>query len=157
MPNETTRPKGSRQLRKGRYSGENQIYHVIACTFRGCLTFTSLAVGRAVVLSLKREDEAGHTETLAFVVMPNHLHWLFQLRGSRALSTCVNTAKSHAARRINAIRQTSGRIWQKGFYDRAIRREEDLPAVARYIVANPLRSAIVKSVRMYPHWDAKWV
>jgi hypothetical protein len=37
-----------------------------------------------------------------------------------------------------------------------IRREEDLVSIARYIVANPLRAGIVKSVREYPHWDAVW-
>ena len=48
--------------------------------------------------------------------------------------------KSDAVRRINAKGLRQGPIWQKGYMDRAIRREEDLVRVARYIVANPLRA-----------------
>ena len=35
--------------------------------------------------------------------------------------------------------------------------DEDLVAVARYIVANPVRAGLVKNVRDYPHWDAVWL
>jgi putative transposase len=52
---------------------------------------------------------------------------------------------------------TPHRLWQKGYHDRAIRREEDLLAVARYIVANPLRAGLVKRVGDYPLWDAVWL
>jgi len=106
---------------------------------------------------MRREDDAGHSETLAFVLMPDHLHWLLQLTGDRSLSGCVNTVKSFATRTINGISGRQGRLWQKGFYDRAIRREEDLVGIARYIVANPVRAGIARSVREYPHWDAIWL
>ncbi|MCF6281296.1 MAG: hypothetical protein L3J28_03650 [Candidatus Polarisedimenticolaceae bacterium] len=42
-------------------------------------------------------------------------------------------------------------------HDRAIRKEEDLVAIARYIVANPLRAGLVKSIKDYPHWDCVWL
>jgi len=89
--------------------------------------------------------------------MPDHLHWLFSLTGSRALSVCVNTVKSFSARRINYRLSRHGQVWQTGFYDRAIRREDDLVGVARYIIANPLRAGIIESVRDYPLWDATWL
>jgi len=38
-----------------------------------------------------------------------------------------------------------------------MRKEEDLQALARYIVANPLRAGLVKRVGDYPHWDAMWL
>ncbi|MGH8412134.1 MAG: REP-associated tyrosine transposase, partial [Pseudomonas sp.] len=38
-----------------------------------------------------------------------------------------------------------------------IRRDEDLPAVARYIVANPLRAGLVEKIGDYPLWDAVWL
>jgi REP element-mobilizing transposase RayT len=110
-----------------------------------------------VVQALMREEDAGHTRTLAFVVMPDHLHWLIQLTGSRPLSLSVNTMKSFSARRINQSIRRSGPVWQKGFYDHAVRGEENLAATARYIVANPLRAGLVQSVSNYSHWDAIWL
>jgi hypothetical protein len=50
-----------------------------------------------------------------------------------------------------------GNIWQRGFFDRAIRKDDDLLGIARYIVANPLRAGIVDSVGDYPLWDAMWL
>lgn len=148
---------GHSHLRKGRRSLVNQVYHVSTSAHDRRPLFTDLAYGRAVVDSLRHEHEAGHVESLAFVVMPNHLHWLFSLSGTRALSECVKNVKCFSARHINEIHGFKGRAWQTGFYDRAIRREEDLVSVARYVVANPLRAGIVRSVRDYSLWDAKWL
>ncbi len=148
---------GHSHLRKGRRSLSNQIYHVSTSVHDRRPLFIDLACGRAVVSSLRHEHEAGHVESLAFVVMPDHLHWLFSLIGTRTLSECVKNVKCFSARLINEIHGFKGRVWQTGFHDRAIRCEEDLVGVARYIVANPLREGIVRSVRDYPLWDAKWL
>jgi len=148
---------GQSHLRNGRRSLVNQIYHVSTSTHDRRPLLAELACGRAVVDTLRHEHEAGHVESLAFVVMPDHLHWLFSLIGTRALSECVKNVKCFSARRIHEIHGFKARVWQTGFYDRAIRREEDLVGIARYIVANPLRAGIVRSVRDYPLWDAKWL
>ena len=99
----------------------------------------------------------GYVESLAFVVMPDHFHWLFSLSDSRSLSGCIKNVKSYSARRVNGLLGFRGRVWQAGYYERAIRKEDDLEGVARYIVANPLRAGIVTSVRDYALWDAKWL
>lgn len=49
------------------------------------------------------------------------------------------------------------KIWQAGFHDHAVRREEDLAGIARYIVANPLRAGLVDAIGDYPLWDALWL
>jgi hypothetical protein len=54
-------------------------------------------------------------------------------------------------------RQLGQPIWQAGFHDRAMRKEENLQAFARYIVANPVRAGLVNRVGDYPHWDAMWL
>ncbi|MNN75503.1 hypothetical protein D3C81_1918110 [compost metagenome] len=51
----------------------------------------------------------------------------------------------------------TGKVWQSGYHDHALRRDEDLKAAARYLVANPLRAGLVKSVRDYPFWNAVWL
>ena len=155
--NNTHECNGYAQPRKGRCSIANQVYHVTSSTMGREPVFVDLDLGREVVKALRREHDAGHLESLAFVVMPDHFHWLFSLGSSRSLSLAVNTAKSFATRRINSKRGKCGRLWSPGFYDRAIRRDEDLVTVARYIVANPLRAGLVASVRDYPLWDAKWL
>ena len=145
------------RLRVGRRSLANQVYHVSSATVDRKTYFKDIECGRLVVHAMRREHEAGHAATLAFVVMPDHFHWLFSLAGSRRLSVCVNTVKSFSARLINLRLGRCGRLWQTGFHDRAIRRDEDLAGVARYIIANPVRAGIVDTVRDYALWDAKWI
>ena len=149
--------KGIHSLRRGRYSATNRIYHVTTATFWRKKLFVQIDAARAVVTSLRRETESQRCDTLCFMLMPDHLHWLMQVTDRSALAACVNNVKAHSARRVNAVRGASGRVWQKGFYDRALRSDEDVAAVARYIVANPLRAGIVERVGDYPFWDAIWV
>ena len=150
-------PSGTRNLRKGRVSIPNQIYHVTTRTRDYSPVFADLRAGRILIDRLRCEEERGRASTIAFVVMPDHLHWLLQLTGHYSLSRVVNDVKANAARLINNVTEKKGPLWQRGFYDRAIRNDEDLIAVSRYIVANPLRAGIVKSVRDYALWDSIWV
>jgi REP element-mobilizing transposase RayT len=158
MPLDTRIPEhGVRQLRKGRASISGQVYHVTAITRERQPVFEDLFLGRIIVSCLKYESEAGRATTLCYVVMPDHLHWLLELTGKSSLSRVVHNVKSQSARQINAVSGHVAAVWQRGFYDRAIRRDEDLPLVARYLVANPQRAGIVKSCREYPLWDAVWL
>lgn len=90
------------------------------------------------------------------MVMPDHLHWLFELQ-ARDLSAVVASVKRFSARNVNDLLGISGALWQPGFHDHALRREEELRNVARYVVMNPVRAGLVRSVRDYPLWDAAWL
>jgi len=149
--------RGHRALRRGRYSQQNHVYHVSTATVDRRPVFTDLSTGRLVVQALRREDQAGHTETLAFVVMPDHLHWLVRLTGNRDLSSSVSVVKSYSSRRLNEAFDVNGPVWQRGFYDHALRDERSLQDIARYIVANPIRAGLVSRFGDYPLWDAKWL
>jgi putative transposase len=111
-------------------------------------------IARIVVGCLNRARE---TSTLAYVVMPDHVHWMLQLQSDKPLSAIVQAAKSASAHAINRRIGRQGCVWQSGFHDHAVRNHEALRALARYITANPLRAGIVKSVGDYPHWDAVWI
>jgi putative transposase len=148
---------GTSRLRAGRVSQQQQIYHITSSTLQRQQHFSGFSEGRLVVRAFRREEELGHVNTLAFVVMPDHFHWLFVLVGSIELATIVGNAKSLSARWINRSLHRTGPLWQPGYYDRAIRREEDIAAIARYIIANPLRAGLVTRIGDYPLWDAAWI
>ncbi len=89
--------------------------------------------------------------------MPDHLHWLMQLEEQKTLAELVRLFKGGTARELNRYLNRQGAIWQRGYYDHALRREEDIKQVARYIVANPLRAGLVQCIEEYSHWDAIWL
>jgi REP element-mobilizing transposase RayT len=52
----------------------------------------------------------------------------------------VRVVKSFSARRINRFRGISGvPVWQRNYYERIIRNENELNAIRRYILYNPLQ------------------
>lgn len=91
----------------------------------------------------------------AFVIMPDHIHWQFQLKGDLLLGEIIKRFKGRVA---TAVRQQGiYNLWQHDYYEHQIRDERDLINNARYIIANPLRAGLVKSVADYPYWDCVYV
>jgi putative transposase len=76
----------------------------------------------------------------AFQVMPNHLHGILMLGVGagyiRPLQTVVGTFKAAVTRRVGRP------IWQRSYYERVIRGEDELDALREYIEQNPLRWAL---------------
>ena len=153
---EAQRPR-SKHLRDGRVSIVGNAYVLTTVTARREPRFANFDAARTAIRCLRESDNNGFTKTFAFVLMPDHLHWMISLeRGT--LADVMRRFKSLTAREINQLHGTSGTdVWQSGFHDRALRTEDDLPAHARYIVANPVRARIVRHVSEYPFWDAIWL
>ena len=90
--------------------------------------------------------------------MPDHLHWLLQLHPRHNLSAVVRSVKGKSAFEINRrLREKRVPCGKPNFHDHALRREEDLQDVARYVVCNPIRAGLVRRVNDYSLWDAVWV
>ncbi|MDT3312904.1 transposase [Pseudomonas sp. rhizo66] len=143
-------------LRKGRYSEAGRIYLLTAVVHERQSVFSDWRLGRLLVEQMRAANDEGMVQSLAWVVMPDHLHWLIELKHC-SLAALMCRVKSRSCRSINLKRGSQGGIWQRGYYDRALRRDEDLKAAARYIVMNPLRAGLVGRVGDYPLWDAIWL
>ncbi len=147
-----------RDLRKGRVSLSNHIYLITTVTHKRQPFFKNFINARYVINSLKYTEQSHQVTSLSFVVMPDHLHWLFSLQNFRSLSQVVSNIKRRSAYRINQHNNKTGSpIWQTGFHDYALRDEDEIKNVARYIIANPLRAGLVDHIGNYPFWDAVWV
>jgi len=150
-----TRARSS-QLRKGRFSESGRIYMITTATENRCPVFQDWRLGRLVIFEFKRAENRGLATSLAWVVMPDHFHWLLELHQG-SLGSLIKQVKASSAVAINQASGKKGRLWQTGFHDIALRREENLQKLARYIVANPLRAGLVNRIGDYPLWDAVWV
>lgn len=144
-------------LRRGRHSETGQVYLITAVTERRARLFTDPMLARLLVSEMRHLDVERYVESLAWVVMPDHVHWLIELN-SMPLPAVIQRLESRSAIAINRITgETGTKIWQRGFHDRALRQEEDVIATARYVVANPLRAGLVDRIGDYPWWDAVWL
>ncbi|WP_060508034.1 transposase [Pseudomonas sp. NBRC 111124] len=143
-------------LRRGRFSQPGSLYLLTTVTQQRQHFFTQMRFARAVILQLRKTDTDGLSQSLAWVVMPDHVHWLIELK-TGTLCQLMRRFKSCSSHALYQAGMPRRKIWQPGYYDRALRKEEQVREVARYIVANPIRAGLVTRARDYPHWEAIWV
>ena len=88
-------------------------------------------------------------QLLAWVVMPNHVHVMVDIRRGHPLSRIVHAWKSFTGK---AIARMTGqrRIWQPDYWDRVIRSERHFGAAVDYIVENPVKAGLVRSADEWP-------
>ena len=87
------------------------------------------------------------------IIMPNHLHGIINIVNmhnvgaglkpaptGHALSEIVRALKTFSSRKINQLRNSPGcPVWQRNYYDRIIRNENELMKTMEYIRNNPLQ------------------
>jgi len=148
---------GHHRLRFGRYSQSGQAYHVTFATRERKPLFRRFHAARLMVGTLRFADRKRWCQTYAFVVMPDHVHWLFELGSEKSLSRLAQSVKRYSSSQMVRQGMADGPVWEAGYFDHAIRAEEDLRIISRYIVANPLHAGLCTEISEYPHWDAVWM
>ena len=143
-------------LRIGRHSEFGRLYLLTTITQQRRPIFNNFQLGRLVVDQFRQAHEDGIVISKAWVVMPDHFHWLIELQ-NKTLGELMCRIKSRSSVNINRLTKTHERVWQKGYYDRALRQEDDVKAAARYIIQNPIRAQIASRIGDYPLWDACWI
>ena len=103
-------------------------------------------IGTIVETAIQKIDTVyGNVHVDKHVVMPNHIHMILVLsdsaipvEGGRAMraptvSRVVNQMKGYVTKQVGFS------IWQKLFYDRVIRSEDEYRKIWEYIDTNPLK------------------
>ncbi|MCW2294989.1 REP element-mobilizing transposase RayT [Pseudomonas sp. BIGb0408] len=148
---------GYRALRRGRASCPAMAYLITTITRDRQPVFSHFAAGCAAARCFETPMLLRDSRMLAWVLMPDHVHWLVQLGEADSLAALINRLKSSSSRLAGKNVGRAKGIWQAGFHDHGLRAEEDLLDVARYIVSNPLRAGLVRRVGDYPFWNAVWL
>jgi len=117
-------------------------------------------LGRLVSSEWRRTpDVRPNVELDEFVVMPNHFHAMVALESSRrgvlhtpskkfhspsqTLGAIIRGFKAATTKGINDVRHAPGAaVWQRNYYERVLRNENDLARIRQYVVNNPLQWAL---------------
>lgn len=148
-------PKGSHNLRSGRVSIHNQAYFITTATHERIPLFVDPAVATIVLDALKWLDQQGKMVLDAAVLMPDHLHCVAELK-TDSLPKFMHSLKSYTAKRVNAVLNRQGCLWQDQYHEHAIRKAENRNEIVRYMLNNPVRAGIVKDFHDYPFWYCRW-
>lgn len=151
------RKPGHAALRNGRASICNTAYLITTTTQNREPLFSHFPAACSAARCFEDAALLRGSCMLAWVLMPDHAHWLLQLGEVDNLGDVIGRLKSASSRHTNRTLNRMGSLWSQAFHDHALREEDDLQAVARYIVANPLRAGLVKRIGDYPFWNAIWL
>ena len=139
-------------LRRGRFSQPGAAYHITKCRAAEChVPLTEGVFAQTIIDSIKWHKSRGYAHLLGFVVMPDHLHWLFVLGGSRSLKEVMNgfgSFTSHALRPY--CRPLGVRVWQAEYYERCLRRAERTWKTIEYAHNNPVRKGLCSHPEEWP-------
>ncbi|GEM_PF-1912409 len=103
--------------------------------------FADPACAELLISQFRGSDSRGLTRSFAWVVMPDHFHWVMQLREG-TLGRRVQSLKSRAAIALNARLGRHQAVWQRGYYDHWIRDERDVRHQVMYVLGNPVRAGL---------------
>jgi putative DNA methylase len=114
---------------------------------------------------------------MAYCLMPNHLHFLWQWEETvnpdgvgqarrlpyevetpdqySPLATLMHSLKSYSAHEANRVLGRSGSFWQHESYDHWVRDEEELERIVEYIAANPVKAGLAKQAHEW-RWSSAY-
>jgi REP element-mobilizing transposase RayT len=137
------------------YGMEGTVFHITVSTADRRTLFSNAAFARAVFDNLLHGPVSQEAELFAVCVMPDHVHMLLGAKETNLVDLVARwkTFTTNLAHRMGF----RGDVWQRSFYDHAMRLEEDLITTAEYLVANPVRAGLVEDVAHYPYLWHKWL
>ena len=90
---------------------------------------------------------------IAISIMPNHIHILFQQ--ILPLPVIMRRIKGGSSFLINKYNKTTGSLWDKGYFDKAIRNDKQFQTTYQYIKNNAISAGLEDAeLRFYGIYEA---
>ena len=124
-------------------------YFLTFCARDRLPVFRDPEVVEQTLAQFRRTSTLEQFAILAYCLMPDHAHLLAE--GLSIESDLRRFAKMAKQRSGGLYARTHDRkLWQAGYYERVLREEDDVRALARYIVDNPIRGRLAEAPADYP-------
>jgi len=147
--------KGSYKLRIGRFSHHGYVYFITTRCFNKNKIFVDKNAVQVIFECIDWLTSRSYIDLHFCVVMPDHIHLVISLEGSKHLSEVIKSLKQYTSRRIKLILSLSDPVWQEQYYDHVIRKEENIIEIIKYCWYNPVRAGLVTNPNDYPYWKSK--
>ena len=136
------------QLHGHRWSAPGVRYFVTACTRDRHRGLDAQPVTHAIIKNAMASDALGDSRTIALCVMPDHIHWLFELGQRLTLGRVIARMKAESRETL----ASACLAWQRDFFEHRLRAEDDAEDYARYVFLNPYRVGVVAAAAAWWGW-----
>jgi REP element-mobilizing transposase RayT len=143
------------RLPRAVYEYPNQLFSITIGTFKRRNLFKDSLIADKIISTLNSGPIAKQTDMFAYCLMPDHLHILISVKNGNLIEIIGGWKKFSGS----LLRKTglNGPFWQRGFYDHALRKDEDIVKTTEYMVMNPVRAGLVNQWREYSFSWHKWM
>jgi putative transposase len=138
--------KGYRALRHGRHSQGGGEYFVTFCSEHRQTGLTKDSVGLEIVAEIHQMETEGIWSLRCGVIMPDHIHLLFQLGEKLPLGKAIARLKSKSNLQLKA----GGLHWQEGYFDHRVRPKEDPLPIFLYTYLNLYKAGLLPADTSWP-------
>ena len=127
----------------------------VSVTFRATSghTLTEATVVDALIGAMRYCSRRWQCRVAAYCIMPDHLHVLVVPEASSARAD--QWVRYFKGRTAHALGRAG--MWQRSYWDRHVRDEEGIVAVAEYILMNPVRRGLCAEWAEWPHSWSQWL
>jgi putative transposase len=132
------------------YATEGQVVSVTVAVKGREPVFTKREIAEGAVYVIQELSAATGVQVLAYCILPDHVHLVISPSPECDVITFVGRFKSLVTRSSWA-QGISGTFWQRSFWDRIVRKDEDLRTVIEYVLGNSVRAGLVQDWRSYPY------
>ena len=132
-----------------RYFEDNFAYFVTTVTKDRRLVFQDPRLCRILLVAIEYHKTIFNYSVYGYCLMPDHVHIILHPKGKFTLSYIMQMIKGSFARKINKLNGKERSLWQRRFYDEAIRSEKQLLTQLEYMHLNPVSAGLVNKAADY--------
>ena len=93
---------------------------------------------RTIIVSAIKHFDSQRFRLCSYVVMDDHCHML--LKPFEGLQSIMHSIRSYTANQLHkTTRSGTGQVWQREYYDRIVRNEDEFWEKVSYVITNPQR------------------
>lgn len=100
--------------------------------------------------------DGGQYALAAWCIMPTHVHVVVEVLEEGAMAEIVQRWKSFSAHAINKAEGRSGPLWQREYFDRFMRSEQQFEWTVAYVENNPVVAGLVDEAVQWRFSSARW-
>jgi putative transposase len=101
-------------------------------------------------------DDGERYALAAWCIMPTHVHVVVERFDHAPLSDVIQQWKSASAHMINKAEGRAGPLWQREYFDRFMRSEQQLEWTVSYVENNPVKARLAEHPADWPFSSAAW-
>ena len=124
-----------------------EYFITICCKQRGTNQLCLPGVGDALLDSARFYRERQKWLPWTFLLMPDHVHMVVSFGRGYGIDQVVSAWKRYAATKHKIV-------WQQGFIEHRLRRDESWQEKTDYILQNPVRAGLVRKAEEWQYWLA---